>query len=114
MPYINSTLTVKMSDEKKEAIKSKLGEIITEIPGKSEEWLMVGFKDDHTLFFRGDKKQKAAFVEIKIFGTADRIYKEIITSKISSLFEEELKIPKDSIYITIDEIKDWGWNGKMF
>ena len=114
MPYINSTLTVKMTDEKKEAIKSKLGEIITEIPGKSEEWLMVGFKDDHTLFFRGDKKQKAAFVEIKIFGTADRKYKEAITSKVSSLFEEELNIPKDSIYITFDEIKDWGWNGKMF
>ncbi len=114
MPYINSTLTVKITDEKKEAIKSKLGEIITEIPGKSEEWLMVGFKDDHTLFFRGDKKEKAAFVEIKIFGIADRIHKEAITAKVSSLFEEELNIPKDSIYIIFDEVKDWGWNGNMF
>lgn len=114
MPYINSTLTVKMTDEKKELIKSRLGEIITEIPGKSEEWLMVGFKDDHELFFRGEKKQKAAFIEIKMFGTADRKHKESITSKVSILFEEELNIPKDNIYITFDEIKDWGWNGKMF
>ena len=114
MPYINSTLTLKLTDKMKEDIKSKLGEIITEIPGKSEEWLMVGFKDDHTLFFRGDKKQKAAFVEIKIFGTADRKHKEAITSKVSSLFEEELNIPKDSIYIIFDEVKDWGWNGNMF
>jgi len=114
MPYINSTLTMKISDEKKESIKSKLGEIITEIPGKSEEWLMVGFKDDHTLFFRGDKKEKAAFVEVKIFGVADRKHKEAITTKISILFEEELNIPKDSMYITFEEVTDWGWNGKMF
>lgn len=114
MPYINSTLTLKLTDKMTETLKSKLGEIISEIPGKSEEWLMVGFKDDHTLFFRGDKKEAAAFVEIKIFGTADRKYKEIITSKISTLFEEELHIPKDSIYIVFDEIKDWGWNGNMF
>ncbi|MBC8061653.1 MAG: tautomerase family protein [Clostridiaceae bacterium] len=114
MPYINSTLTVKVTDEKKEIIKSKLGEIITEIPGKSEEWLMVGFKDDHTLFFRGERKEKAAFVEIKIFGTTDKKYKEVITSKVSILIEEELNIPKDSIYITFEEVKDWGWNGSMF
>ena len=114
MPYINSTLTIKISDEEKEKIKSKLGEIITEIPGKSEEWLMIGFKDEHVMFFRGDKKEKAAFVEIKIFGSTDKNHKEAITSRVSTLFEEELSIPKDSIYIIFDEVKDWGWNGKMF
>ena len=114
MPYINSTLTVKLTEEKQQVIKSKLGEIITEIPGKSEEWLMVGFKDDHALFFRGDKKEKAAFVEIKIFGSADKEHKQAITSKVCTLFEEELQIPKDSIFVVFDEIKDWGWNGNMF
>ncbi|PRR82429.1 hypothetical protein CLVI_17690 [Clostridium vincentii] len=49
-----------------------------------------------------------------MFGTAQRKHKEAITSKVSILFEEELNIPKDNIYITFDEIKDWGWNGKMF
>ncbi|MCB2294968.1 hypothetical protein LGK95_15890 [Clostridium algoriphilum] len=114
MPYINSTLTVKLTEGKKEKIKSKLGEIITEIPGKSEEWLMVSFNDDHTLYFRGIKKDKAAFVEIKIAGTAERKHKEVITAKVCSLFEEELSINKDSIYLVFDEIKDWGWNGNMF
>lgn len=114
MPYISSTLTVKLTEEKKEVIKSKLGEIISEIPGKSEEWLMVSFNDNHPLYFRGDKKDKAAFVEIKIAGTAERKYKEVITSKVCSLFEEELSITKESIYVVFDEIKDWGWNGTMF
>lgn len=114
MPYINSTVTTKITAEKEEIIKSKLGEIITEIPGKSEEWLMIGFKEEHTLYFRGDKKEKAAFIEIKIFGKADRKYKEAITLKVCDLFEEELCIPKDSIYIVFDEVNDWGWNGNMF
>jgi len=114
MPYINSTLTVKLTEEMKEVIKSKLGEIITEIPGKTEEWLMVSFTDDHPLYFRGDKKDKAAFVEIKIFGKAERKDKEVVTSKVCSLFQEELSISKENIYIAFDELKDWGWNGNMF
>ncbi|NMM62677.1 hypothetical protein HBE96_08210 [Clostridium sp. P21] len=114
MPYINSTLTLKLSEEKKESIKTKLGEIISEIPGKSEEWLMVGFNDNYSLYFRGNKKDKAAFVEIKIFGTAERKYKEIINLKICELFENELSISRDSVYITFTEVQDWGWNGSMF
>ena len=114
MPYINSTLTLKLTEEKKEILKSKLGQIITEIPGKSEQWLMVSFNDEQTLYFRGDKKDKAAFVEIKIFGTAERKHKEVITSKVCTLFEEELSITKENIYIVFDEVKDWGWNGNMF
>jgi len=114
MPYINSTLSVKVTEEKKEIIKAKLGEIITEIPGKSEEWLMVSFNDDQTFFFKGERKEKAAFIQIKIFGKAERKQKETITTKVCNLFEEELSISKKDIYIVFDEVEDWGWNGIMF
>lgn len=114
MPYINSKLSVKLTDEQKDSIKEELGKIISEIPGKSEEWLMVGFDDNKTLYFRGEKKEKAAFVEVKIFGTAEKSAKNRITALICALLEEKLGIPKDSTYITFDEIKDWGWNGNMF
>lgn len=114
MPYINSTLTVKLTEEKKEAIKAKLGEIIAEIPGKSEEWLMVAFNDEKSMYFRGDKKEKAGFVEVKIFGTAQRENKEAITNRICELYEEELDISKKNLFVVIEEVKDWGWNGSMF
>ena len=114
MPYINSTVNIKLTEQNKEIIKSKLGEIITEIPGKSEKALMVSFNDGQDLYFRGDKKDKAAFVEIKIFGTAERKYKEAIVARVCSLFEEELLITKDNIYVIFDEVKDWGCNGIMF
>lgn len=114
MPYISSTLTVKLTEDKKEKLKSELGRIITQIPGKSEEWLMVGFTEDYTLYFKGEKKEKAAFVEVKIAGTASREDKNRVTASICSLLEKELNIPQDSVYITFSEITDWGWNGELF
>lgn len=91
-----------------------MGEIIAEIPGKSEEWLMVSFDDNKTVYFRGKEMDKAAFVEIKIFGTTEREYKDKVTHLICSLYEKELDIPGDSIYITFSEVSDWGFNGKLF
>ncbi|WP_027624157.1 phenylpyruvate tautomerase MIF-related protein [Clostridium lundense] len=114
MPYINSTITLKLSEEKKENIKTKLGKIISEIPGKSEEWLMVGFNDNHTLYFRGEKKEKAAFVQVQICGSTDRKYKNKVTESICTLLQQELSISKDNIYVTFQEIQDWGWNGTLF
>lgn len=114
MPYINSNITLKLTEDKKEIIKKNLGEIITVIPGKTEQWLMVGFNDNYTLYFRGDKQEKAAFIEVKALGSAERKYKDKITDLICSLYEKELNIPKDNIYITFYEINDWGWNGGLF
>ena len=35
MPFINSKVTVTMSEEKKETVKKRLGQAISIIPGKS-------------------------------------------------------------------------------
>lgn len=114
MPYINSRLTMELSKKQKEDLKRKMGEIIAEIPGKSEEWLMVSFDDNKTVYFRGKEMDKAAFVEVKISGTTEREYKNKVTHLICSLYEKELDIPGDSIYITFNEVGDWGFNGKLF
>ncbi|PJI07408.1 MULTISPECIES: phenylpyruvate tautomerase MIF-related protein [Clostridium] len=114
MPFINSTVTVKLNEAKKDKLKAEFGKLIEILPGKSESWLMIGFKDNYPLYFKGEKKDKAAFIEVKIYGGADKASKNKLTSEISSLIEKELSIPKDSIYITIEEISDWGWNGGLF
>jgi phenylpyruvate tautomerase PptA (4-oxalocrotonate tautomerase family) len=104
---------MKLTDEKKDRIKLELGQIITEIPGKTEEWLMVGFNENQTIYFAGNKKEKAALIEVKIFKTAERKYKETITSRISNMFEKELLIQQEDIYVIFEEINDWGWNGNL-
>ena len=44
MPFINSKVNVPLTEEVKEALKTKLGQAISLIPGKSENWLMVALR----------------------------------------------------------------------
>ena len=41
MPFINVKISENLSDTQVDNIKSRLGEAISLIPGKSEAWLMV-------------------------------------------------------------------------
>lgn len=114
MPFINSKVTVKMSDDKKETVKKRLGEAISMIPGKSENWLMVGFEDGYDLYFQGNKDGESAFVEVKVYGSAPGSVYDKMTSVICSILDEELSIPKNRIYVKYEEVKNWGWNGSNF
>ena len=42
MPFINVKTNVPVGSDKEKAIKSALGRDITALPGKTENWLMVG------------------------------------------------------------------------
>ncbi len=57
MPFIDSKVTLPMTEDKKETIKAKLGQAITTL-NKSEGFLMVGFDDDYTLYMGGKKLEK--------------------------------------------------------
>lgn len=111
MPFINSKVSVAMSPEKKESIKAKLGEVITLIPGKSENWLMVGFEDSYDLYFQGNQDAPTAFVEVKVYGGATPSVFDALTGAICKIFQEELGIPQNRIYIKYEEVANWGWNG---
>lgn len=114
MPFINSKVTVALTEEQREGIKAKLGQAITCIPGKSEHWLMVGFDENYSLYFRGENCEKAAFVDVKICGSSTREAYDNLTREICNIFEEELQIPGDKIYITYQEVEHWGFEGKNF
>lgn len=51
MPFINSKITVKLSEEKKEEIKNALGKAIALI-NKPENFLMIGFEDSYFVYGR--------------------------------------------------------------
>ncbi len=114
MPYINSDLTLKLSEDKKDIIKEKLGKLIEILPGKSEEWLFVGFNDEKTLYFRGKKLDRGAVVEVKVLGSAARSAKDKLTKEICKLYKEELGIDPENIYVIFHDINEWGYNGGLF
>ena len=114
MPFINSKVSVAMSQEKKESVKAKLGQAISLIPGKSENWLMVGFEDSYDLYFQGNQDGPTAFVEVKIYGSASSGAYSELTGAICDIYQEELGIPKNRVYVKYEEVANWGWNGSNF
>ena len=113
MSFIDSKVTVKMSEDKKEQIKAKLGQAIG-LLGKTESFLMVGFEDEYDLYMGGNKLDKGAFVSVKVFGSLQSGACDSMTAKICDILQEELGIPGNAVYVTYQGINDWGWNGSNF
>lgn len=113
MPFIDVKTTVKISDEKKESVKAKLGKAIS-LMRKPESYLMVGFNDAYTLFFAGKKLEKGAYVSVSLFGKPSPSDSEKMTAEICKILESELSIPSDKVYITYHGVENWGWAGENF
>lgn len=113
MPFIDVKTNAALSEQTKERLKTKLGEAITAIPGKSEAWLMVRISETADMFFKGNSAECAMF-EISIFGEADaREYTEL-TKRICDVSEKYLGVSAERVYIKYDEVANWGWNGMNF
>ena len=114
MPYIRTTVSKELTDINKENLKTKLGQAIALIPGKSESWLMLAFEDKIDMYFKGDGTKDYAYLEVSIFGsTSDAAY-DRLTAALSEIINEELGIARENIYIKYEEADHWGWNGVNF
>ncbi len=114
MPFIDSKVSVKVSKEQETELKSRLGQAISIIPGKSEGWLMVGIEDEYHLYFRGEDNEPMAFIEVRMFGEPNKDAFEKMTAELTKIYGEILGIAADHMYIKYSATTDWGWNGTNF
>lgn len=110
MPFINVKTNSAVSKEKEISIKTQLGQAITAIPGKSEDWLMVGIEPEYVLYFKGSD-EPCAMVEVSILGTASSNALTTLTSNITGILTSNLGIASDRVYIKYTQHPEWGWNG---
>ena len=113
MPFIDSKVTVKMTDQQKEKIKTELGRLIGTLD-KSENYLMVGIEDTYDLWLAGKKLEKGAYVAVSLYGDAPKSSYDKLTGQICRLLSDQLGIPGDAVYVTYHPVRDWGWNGSNF
>ena len=113
MPFIDSKITVKITPEQKEEIKTELGRLIGTL-NKSEDYLMVGIEDSYDLWLGGKKLDKGAYVAVSLFGNAPRESYDRLTGQICGLLSEKLGIPGSAVYVTYHPVSEWGWNVKNF
>ncbi|MBE6822080.1 phenylpyruvate tautomerase MIF-related protein [Caproiciproducens sp. LBM24188] len=114
MPCIELKTNVKISPEKEEAIKSKFGQVISILPGKSEQWLMVSLEDECRLYFKGNNQTGIAFVQVNLYGKGNADAYNKLTAAITQLLNQELGISPANIYVKYEETNYWGWNGSNF
>ena len=114
MPYIESKVSVTINEEQEKELKTRLGNAISLILGKSEAWLMTGFEDNYHLYFRGDNSSPTAFIEVKVFGQENPSAFSALTGEITKIFNDVLGIPTDRIYVKYEAVTNWGWNGANF
>ena len=69
MPFINTKYSQKITPEQETELKTALGSAVS-ILGKTESWLMLGFEQECSLYFRGEKSEKIAFVDVSLYGPA--------------------------------------------
>ena len=114
MPYIHSKVSIETTPEQRQELKTRLGQAIAVIPGKSESWLMVNLEDNQEMYFRGENKEAAAFINVNIYGSPDPEAFQKMTEEITKIYNEVLGIRPDHMYIKYDAGTDWGWNGNNF
>lgn len=113
MPMIDAKVTVKLSAEKRDALKAEFGKAIS-IMGKPESYLMVNLAESQDLYFGGKKLEQGAYVEIKVLGSVDAGKSGRMSAKVCEILEKELGIPGDAVYVAYFGTDNWGWNGGNF
>lgn len=113
MPFIDSKITLPLTAEQKERIKTELGKAVSAL-NKSETYLMVGISDNYDLWMGGKKLEKGVYTEVSLFGNAPSEAYDRMTGIICDIFKKELDIPGNSVYVTYHPVSDWGWNGSNF
>lgn len=112
MPYINTKVNFKLTEDNIQNIKAKLGEAITVFPGKTEQYLMLNFDDECRMFMAGDDSVRMAMVEVKVFGHIDNC--DEMTPVLTDIFAAELGIDPSKIYVKYEECFYWGMGGTNF
>lgn len=114
MPFINFCTNIDVSAQQECELRKQLGQIISIIPGKSEQWLMIKLEDNAKLSLAGDSSLPAAMVSLKAFGSfqSNNCYDDL--TKAVTATAEKLGIPADRVYVEYEVTQQWGWNGKNF
>lgn len=114
MPFIDLSLTKKLTPEGEDSIKNALGKAISIFPGKNEAWLMCKISDGAHMWFQGNDDGESAFAEVKLFGSVDSAAASRFTRELCAILEKEAGVAPSRTYVRYTGGNDWGWNSSNF
>lgn len=112
MPFITFTTNHKLTLKQENEIAKRTGELITILPGKKEENLMIHLEDDQIMYFRGGVVT-CMMIAVKLYKTIDFEAKKKFTEELMKMINETTKIEINDIYVSFDEYENWGKQGSL-
>jgi len=112
VPYIDFNTSVSLTPEQKIAFKTEMGKLITILPGKNEEGLMVAVADGRDMWRSGRNDEPCAFVEIRVFHESPMDAKKQYVAAVLKYIGETFGIPAARCYLNFTEFANWGSGGE--
>jgi len=114
MPYINIKVSKQTTASQRTQLKQKMGEAISLLSGKSEEYLMVSIEDGF-LYLGGKELENGACVSVQHFGDAKPEELKQLGHAILQALGEILAMDPQDIYIVFGPgIETWTLFGDTY
>lgn len=113
MPFIKLDTNVKVEENTKKEISKAFGELISIIPGKSENFLMTKVEDENFMTF-GGSDAPCAMVDIAQFGSENKDAYGKLTAAICDKVGPMIGVEPSRIFVKYAECLNWGMNGHNF
>ena len=114
MPFFKAKVNFSLDDEQEKNLKTELGKAVQNNFGYSEEYLLAIFEDNCKIYLRGEKTEKIAFIEVKVFGNKFHTGYKNFSHDVTIIFQEIFKISPKNIYIKFEDIDAFSVAGNYF
>lgn len=112
MPFITIQTGAALSHQQKQDLASGLAEAITVIPGKNAGNLMLAIHDGLFMAFGDKDGKKCLHMNVLMYKAAAKQEKDALVERCTALFGRVCGIEPGCVYITIEEMDNWGVGGK--
>lgn len=114
MPCLQVRTNIKLSQEQKAVLLSKLSKAVNKVTGKPEAYIMVILQDEVPMLF-GGQDTPCVFMDFRSIGCISRSNNKKSSKEFTSVFAE-YNIPPERVYISFANMnaEDWGYNGDTF
>ena len=108
MPFMTVRLNKHLERERELELKTRIGNAIGLVPGKSEQSLLLTIEDGCRIYLRGDGEYAAACVELAVFGNESHDGYDRLTRELAQIFLDVAGVKSERFYIRYTDIPVWG------
>ena len=113
MPYIEAKLSIKLDENQKNELQTKLIDVVASAFSKPKTYIMAGIEDEKSLYMAEKKVEKGAYISVSLLGLASKPACQNLTKNICDILAK-YGVEGSNVYVTYHPVDLWGWNGMMF